>query len=221
MINILLTGVGGQGTVLAAKILALAASTKGWKVRTAETIGMAQRGGSVISHVRIGNNGEDVYAPLVTKGSADLIIAFEPGEAARVLPYLSKTGTIVTATTTVEPVSAAIGAEPYDAGRILENIQLSLYNAMVKTITGGRTRRQLQSRLVPVDDAAIIAKLGGNRKVLNSVMLAVAVSQNVLPLTLNDLATAISACVKPQFVEMNIRAIETALEGGDHNANEA
>lgn len=221
MINILLTGVGGQGTVLAAKILALAASTKGWKVRTAETIGMAQRGGSVISHVRIGNLGEDVHAPLVTQGSADLIIAFEPGEAARVLPYLSKTGTIVTATTTVEPVSAAIGDVPYDAKQILENIQLSLYNAMVKSITRGKTRRQLQSRLVPVNDAAIIAKLGGNRKVLNSVMLAVAVSQNVLPLSLDDLAAAVSACVKPQFVEMNIRAIEVALEGGKGNANEA
>ncbi len=214
MINILLTGVGGQGTVLAAKILALAASTKGWKVRTAETIGMAQRGGSVISHVRIGNNGEDVYAPLVTHGSADLIIAFEPGEAARVLPYLSKTGTIVTATSTVEPVSAAIGDAPYDAKQILENIQLSLYNAMVKNITRGKTRKQPQSRLVPVNDAAIIAKLGGNRKVLNSVMLAVAVAQNVLPLSLDDLAAAISACVKPQFVEMNIHAIEVALEGG-------
>lgn len=187
MINILLTGVGGQGTVLAAKILALAASTKGWKARTAETIGMAQRGGSVISHVRIGNLGEDVHAPLVTQGSADLIIAFEPGEAARVLPYLSKTGTIVTATTTVEPVSAAIGDVPYDAKQILENIQLSLYNAMVKSITRGKTRKQLQSRLVPVNDAAIIAKLGGNRKVLNSIMLAVAVSQNVLPLSLDDL----------------------------------
>ncbi len=214
MINILLTGVGGQGTVLAAKILALAASTKGWKVRTAETIGMAQRGGSVISHVRIGNNGEDVYAPLVTHGSADLIIAFEPGEAARVLPYLSKTGTIVTATSTVEPVSAAIGDASYDAKQILENIQLSLYNAMVKNITRGKTRKQPQSRLVPVNDAAIIAKLGGNRKVLNSVMLAVAVAQNVLPLSLDDLAAAISACVKPQFVEMNIHAIEVALEGG-------
>lgn len=214
MINILLTGVGGQGTVLAAKILALAASTKGWKVRTAETIGMAQRGGSVISHVRIGNNGEDVYAPLVTHGSADLIIAFEPGEAARVLPYLSKTGTIVTATSTVEPVSAAIGDATYDAKQILENIQLSLYNAMVKNITRGKTRKQPQSRLVPVNDAAIIAKLGGNRKVLNSVMLAVAVAQNVLPLSLDDLAAAISACVKPQFVEMNIHAIEVALEGG-------
>ena len=85
MLNILLTGVGGQGTVLAAKVLAQAALEKGWQVRTAETIGMAQRGGNVVSHVRIGNKGEQVHAPLVSRGTADLIIAFEPAEAARVL----------------------------------------------------------------------------------------------------------------------------------------
>ena len=70
MLNILLTGVGGQGTVLAAKVLAQAALEKGWKVRTAETIGMAQRGGNVVSHVRIGNKGEQVHAPLVSRGTA-------------------------------------------------------------------------------------------------------------------------------------------------------
>lgn len=221
MIDILLTGVGGQGTVLAAKVLAVAAATKGWKVRTAETIGMAQRGGSVVSHVRMGNLGEEVYAPLVTKGQADLIIAFEPGEAARVIPYLSKTGTIVTATSTVEPVSAAISSDHYDAEKIIENLQLSLYNAMVRNITRGRQRQQRQARVIPVDDAAIIKKLDGNRKVLNSVMLAVAVAQDCLPLTFEDLGAAVSACVKPQFVEMNLHAIEVALEGGKHYANEA
>ena len=92
MRNVLLTGVGGQGTVLAAKVLAQAAQAKGWQVRTAETIGMAQRGGSVVSHVRMGDNGEEVIAPLVAKGTADMIIAFEPAEAARVLPYLAPDG---------------------------------------------------------------------------------------------------------------------------------
>ena len=92
MRNVLLTGVGGQGTVLAAKVLAQAAQAKGWQVRTAETIGMAQRGGSVVSHVRMGDDGEEVIAPLVAKGTADMIIAFEPAEAARVLPYLAPDG---------------------------------------------------------------------------------------------------------------------------------
>ena len=72
MRNVLLSGVGGQGTVLAAKVLAQAAQDKGWQVRTAETIGMAQRGGNVVSHVRMGDAGEEVFAPLLAEGTADL-----------------------------------------------------------------------------------------------------------------------------------------------------
>ena len=97
MKNILITGVGGQGSVLAAKILAQAAQAKGWSVREAETIGMAQRGGFVTSHVRMGDAGEEVYSPLLAKRSADLVIAFEPAEAARALPYLAPGGMLVTA----------------------------------------------------------------------------------------------------------------------------
>ena len=108
MRNVLLTGVGGQGTVLAAKVLAQAAQAKGWQVRTAETIGMAQRGGSVVSHVRMGDNGEEVIAPLVAKGTADMIIAFEPAEAARVLPYLAPDGVMVSATTSIQPITASM-----------------------------------------------------------------------------------------------------------------
>ena len=99
MLNILLAGVGGQGTVLAAKLLAQAAEEKGWQVRTAETIGMAQRGGNVVSHVRMGDRGEEVYAPLIALGTADLVVAFEPAEAARVLPYLKPGGAMVCAST--------------------------------------------------------------------------------------------------------------------------
>ena len=91
MYNILLSGVGGQGTVLASKLIAAAALAKGLTVHTAETIGMAQRGGCVVSHVRIGEN---VYSPLIPKGTADVIIAFEPAEAVRVASYLKKGGTI-------------------------------------------------------------------------------------------------------------------------------
>ena len=96
MKNVVLTGIGGQGTVLAAKILAQAAQARGWHVRTAETIGMAQRGGSVTSHVRMGNEGEHVASPLVGAGAADMLIAFEPGEAARMLGLLSAQGVLVT-----------------------------------------------------------------------------------------------------------------------------
>ena len=117
MIDILLAGVGGQGTVLAAKVLAQAAQNKGWQVRTAETIGMAQRGGNVTSHVRMGSNGEAVYSPLITPGTADMVIALEPGEAARALPYLAPGGVLVTATTAIQPVTAALASQPYRARR--------------------------------------------------------------------------------------------------------
>ena len=109
MIDILLAGVGGQGTVLAAKVLAQAAQNKGWQVRTAETIGMAQRGGSVVSHVRIG---EGAYSPLIAKGCADAIIAFEPAEAVRAFPYLKKGGSVTVSSSPVKPVTDSLADKP-------------------------------------------------------------------------------------------------------------
>lgn len=197
MLNIMLTGVGGQGTVLAAKVLAQAAQDKGWQVRTAETIGMAQRGGSVVSHVRMGNNGEEVYAPLIAHGTADLVIAFEPAEAARVLPYLSPDGVLVTASTAVQPVTAALSENPYKG----EDMLVWLRNHFAAA----------PERLVVVDDAAFLAELG-NRKALNTVLLAKAVATGHVPFELDDLRAAISACVKPRFVELNLKAIDIAVK---------
>ena len=90
--NILICGVGGQGTVLAAKVLSQAAISGGEHVLSAETIGMAQRGGSVTSHVRIG---QDIYSPLIPQGQADIIIAFEASEAVRNASFLKKDGMVI------------------------------------------------------------------------------------------------------------------------------
>ena len=120
MKNVVLTGIGGQGTVLAAKILAQAAQARGWHVRTAETIGMAQRGGSVTSHVRMGNEGEHVASPLVGAAAADMLIAFEPGEAARMLGLLSAHGVLVTASNVKQPVTASLSKTVYAAAPVLE-----------------------------------------------------------------------------------------------------
>lgn len=193
MINILLAGVGGQGTVLAAKVLAQAAQDKGWSVRTAETIGMAQRGGNVVSHVRMGNEGESVLSPLIAHKSADLIIAFEPGEAARVLPYLAPGGLLVSATSALQPVTAALSKEPYSAADMLEGIERAL--------------AQTSAELVCVDDAALCAE-AKTRKVLNTILLSAALSCANVNLSLNDLRAAIQACVKPRFVDMNLAAID-------------
>lgn len=199
MLNILLTGVGGQGTVLAAKVLAQAAQSKGWQVRTAETIGMAQRGGSVTSHVRMGSNGEEVHSPLLTKGSADLIIAFEPGEAARVVSYLAPCGVLVTASTPIQPVTSALAAKPYNAEIMLAGIERVL----------GETKPE--ARLVVVDDAALIEKVG-NRRALNTVLLASAVATGCVPISIDEVKDAVAACVKPRFVEMNLAAIDTVVD---------
>ena len=195
MLNIMLTGVGGQGTVLAAKVLAQAAQEKGWHVRTAETIGMAQRGGSVVSHVRMGNDGEEVHSPLIAMGAADLIIAFEPAEGARVLPYLSPEGVLVTATTAIQPVTAAMSADPYRGERMLERL-FAVFGATPE-------------RLAVVADEASLERVG-NRRVLNIVLLASAIETGRIPLTIDDLRSAVEACVKPAFVELNLKAIDIA-----------
>lgn len=197
MINILLTGVGGQGTVLAAKVLAQAAQEKGWQVRTAETIGMAQRGGSVVSHVRMGNEGEQVFSPLIMKGQADIVIAFEPAEGARVLPYLAPTGVLVSATTAVQPVTAALQGGTYQGEALIAQLEERFAAS--------------DQQLVLVPDAEICERVG-NRRVLNTVLLAKAVAAGRVPLTLDDLRAAIGVCVKPAFIELNLGAIEAALQ---------
>lgn len=198
MLNILLTGVGGQGTVLAAKVLAQAAQDKGWQVRTAETIGMAQRGGTVVSHVRMGNAGEEVLAPLIAEHTADLVIAFEPAEAARALSYLKPGGTLVTATTAVQPVTAALSKDPYKAEAVISSLEQALSAS--------------EATFVAVDDKALISEIG-NAKVLNTILLAKAIESAHIDLSINDLRSAIMACVKPAFVDLNLRAISAATAG--------
>lgn len=195
MHNVLLVGVGGQGTVLAAKVLAQAAQEKGWKVRTAETIGMAQRGGSVVSHVRIGDDGEEVSAPLLALGTADVVIAFEPAEAARAVSYLKPDGVMVTATTALQPVTAALSTTPYRATTVVARLREQLDNA---------------ATFVAVDDATLCAEVG-SQKVLNTLLLAKAVETESLPLDLDDLRRAVEACVKPRFVDLNLAAIDVAV----------
>ena len=145
MINIILCGVGGQGTVLASKILASAAGARGESAHTAETIGMAQRGGSVVSHVRIG---EDAYSPLIAKGCADTIIAFEPAEAVRAFPYLKKGGRIT-------PAAAALGT----ALRLKPVLQIQ--GEKLDAFTIARTKKQGVSKMIAAMETDIKERFGG------------------------------------------------------------
>lgn len=200
MINISLAGIGGQGSVLAAKILVEAARAKGWQVRTAETTGMAQRGGDVMSHVRMGNNGEEVFSPLPGDASDDAIIALEPGEGLRALHLLKPEGVMVVARSGVAPTVGDFKSPTYNPSKMLAALHAS------------------GARVVEVDDAALCGALG-SRKALNIIMLASALravndpaSASALRgvLTLDDMRAVIPSCVKERFVEMNLRAIDLA-----------
>lgn len=229
MMNWLLAGVGGQGTVLASKVLAQAGMNRGMNVRTAETIGMAQRGGNVTSHVRMGSNGEAVFSPLITPGTADIVIALEPGEAARALPFLAPGGVLVTATTAIQPVTAALSSTPYRAGDVVAALANSLQAeasreqaAEVAIAPNAKANTQDAEApgvegypvplFVPVDDEALVREAGASsRKSLNMMLLAVAVAQGRVPLSIDEVKDAVRACVKPQFVAMNLAAIDTAV----------
>ena len=199
MLNVLIAGVGGQGSVLAAKILAQAATEKGWQVRTAETIGMAQRGGNVASHVRMGNAGEHIYAPLVPFGRADCVIALEPGEGLRALPYLAPNGLLVSARTGIASVTADLSGAHYDPAAVLEYLS------------------QAAPHFVSVNDEAI-AHAAESNKALNVGMLAAAIDSSESlncglrsALSIEDLKEALAVCVKPQFMDMNLAAIGAAV----------
>lgn len=189
-LNCVICGVGGQGNVLASRLIAQVLLARDEHVKTAETIGMAQRGGSVASHVRGGRP----YSPLVPKHEADVIIAFEPGEAVRCLDYLAPQGTIVVNTQASQPPTAALSNMAYDGSEQLAYLR-SLHDV----------------RLFEVDGASICAQ-AGSPKVLNVVLLAAAVKSGALGITREEFEDAIRARVKERFVEMNLRAIALVFE---------
>ena len=187
--NIVLCGVGGQGTVLASKLVAAAAMNKGFEVKSAETIGMAQKGGSVMSHLRIG---EDALTPMIGSGEADLIIGFEPSETVRMLPFLTKGGAIITSDRAVMPVTAALKGSNYKGSDMTEYLQ-SLPDI---------------GRLVIVDTEEAV-KAVGSPKAMNMILLGAASRAGLLgDITHEDIIEAMKRKVKPQFVEMNIKALE-------------
>ncbi|MCR5529903.1 MAG: indolepyruvate oxidoreductase subunit beta [Saccharofermentans sp.] len=187
--NIVLCGVGGQGTVLASKLVAAAAMNKGFDVKSAETIGMAQKGGSVMSHLRIG---EDALTPMIGSGEADLIIGFEPSETVRMLPFLKKGGAIITSDRAVMPVTAALKGSSYKGSDMTD------YLKSLKDI----------GKLVIVDTETAVKEVGSS-KAMNMILLGAASRAGLLgDITHEDIIEAMKRKVKPQFVDMNIKALE-------------
>lgn len=191
-VNVVLCGVGGQGTVLASKLSAAAAMSKGIAVKSAETIGMAQRGGSVFSHLRIGN---DAVSPMIRSGEADLIIGFEPAETVRMLPFLKKGGAVITSNRPIMPVTSNLGGSSYNGLEMVEYLKSLEESGVI-------------SRLIVVDTEEASKNLGSS-KAVNMVLLGAAARGGFLgDVDIEDIRSAMVKKVKPQFVEMNNKALE-------------
>lgn len=188
--SVLLCGVGGQGTVLASKLLAAAAMAKGMLVMTAETIGMAQRGGSVFSHLRMG---DDIYSPLIGKGQADIILGFEPAEAVRMLPYLKPDGVVVVSRRAIMPVTAALSGSDYSSEPMIVYLE------------------QKVSRVITIDSDQAFADLGSG-KVLNMVLLGAAIDSGVLGISKDEIRDAIRHKVPERFHALNYKALDYASQ---------
>ena len=182
--NIMIVGVGGQGTLLTSRILGGLAIEAGFDVKISEVHGMAQRGGSVVSHVRIGG---DVYSPLVPQGQADVLIAFEAAEAVRNIAYLKQGGTVIVNKKVVQPVTASLSGKAFDENEMISYLQ------------------KVAGNVVAVDTDEACRELGSS-KVVNMVLLGAASRAGLIDG--DELKAAIKQLVKPEFYELNVRAVE-------------
>ena len=183
--NILLVGVGGQGTITAAKLLTTGLMAEGYDVKMSEIHGMSQRGGSVSSQVRYGDN---VQSPVIEMGTADVIVAFEKMEAMRYINYLKPEGTIIVNDTEIWPMPVVIGKQPYPADILDELKKL----ADVRVI-----------------DASALAVEMGNEKVTNVILLGTIIK--AMGLDNIDWKEILENNIKPKFVELKIKAIAKGM----------
>ena len=187
--DILICGVGGQGTVLASKIIAAAAMDEGSPVHSAETIGMAQRGGSVTSHVRIGEN---VYSPLIPFGSAEMMLAFEPAEAVRNIRYLRRDGMAVVNTAATRPVTESLRPTGYDGSNMTAWLRQNCNCIFV--------------------DAEEVCRPFGSTKFFNIILLGIAAGSGNLGIGAETLLRQIEKNVPARFLEQNLAAFRAGYE---------
>ena len=182
--NIMIVGVGGQGTLLASKMLGYVLLKQGYDVKVSEVHGMSQRGGSVVTYVRYGKK---VYSPVIDKGEADVIISFEKLEAARWLEFLKKDGTIITNTQEVEPMPVITGAAAYP-----ENLIEKMQAAGAK---------------VDAKDFLSIAQEAGSAKAVNIALMG-RLSTYFPEISDEQWQDAIEKIVPPKFLDLNRKAFE-------------
>lgn len=181
--NIMIVGVGGQGTLLASKLLGKLLLGKGYDVKVSEVHGMSQRGGSVVTYVRYGDK---VYSPVIDKGEADVIVSFEMLEAARWAEYLKPDGVIITNTQQVNPMPVIIGACEYPA----------------------ELQEKIKALGIKLDafDALALAEKAGTSKAVNIVLMGRL--SKLFDFTEEEWLTAIEQSVPAKFLELNKKAFD-------------
>ena len=182
-VNIMIVGVGGQGTLLASRLLGCLLTNEGYDVKVSEVHGMSQRGGSVVTYVRYG---EKVYSPIITDGEADYIVSFEKLEAARWSPCLAQNGQIIVNTQQIDPMPVIIGKATYPE-KILEELR-----------AGGAKVEEI--------DALSLAVAAGSVKAVNIVLMARLAKYMDIPY--EKWIAALEKTVAPKFIELNKKAFE-------------
>ena len=178
--NIMIVGVGGQGTLLASRILGNTVVNEGYDVKVSEVHGMSQRGGSVVTYVKFGDK---VYSPIIDKGEADIILAFEMLEAYRALPFLKKGGKMLVNTQNMDPMPVITGAMEYP-----ENIAEKLQDKLDVTLV----------------DALTLAEKAGNFKAVNVVLIGVMAKST--DIAYEKWIETIKTTVPPKFLDINLEA---------------
>lgn len=181
--SIMIVGVGGQGTLLASRILGNVAIKMGCDVKVSEVHGMSQRGGSVVTYVKYGNK---VYSPIIDKGEADIVLAFEELEAYRALPYAKIDGTMIVNTQTMDPMPVITGACSYP-----EDIIGKLENKDIKLVTV---------------DGVSMAKEAGNIKAVNVVLIGILAK--TMDIDYQTWVEVIKETVPAKFLDVNLKAFE-------------
>ena len=180
--NIMIVGVGGQGTLLASRILGNVVIREGYDVKVSEVHGMSQRGGSVVTYVKFG---QKVHSPIIDQGEADIILAFELLEAYRALPYLKTGGRLIVNDQQINPMPVITGAADYPADIL------------------GKLRASVDLTAV---DALALAKEAGSIKAVNVVLIGLMAKSTTIPY--ESWIETIKTTVPPKFLEINLKAFD-------------
>lgn len=193
MKNILFTGVGGQGVILLSKLLATGYVKKGYFIKTTETIGMAQMGGSVTSHLRVSN--KKIHSPFLVEGNGDIVFGFEPGEVLRNSKYLNQDTKIILHDVAIKPVTDTLSVVDYDGGKIVKEIKKDYKNVYLCNFT--KLFEEIKTD-----------------KPLNIALLGVAVGLGILGINRDEAISVLKTNLLKKIQEKNLYAFEEGYKFG-------